>query len=101
MSGEDRANNPARKPSFAFRATKGPYAGEITGYERGSTGDFLYKDKDIDAQIAFGAHGFNKGKAGDMAKNIQSNVDNSVERSKSYVKSSRDNSIRTIKRRGQ
>jgi hypothetical protein len=96
MSGEDRANNPARKPSIALRATEGPLAGQVGGYERGSTGEFLHASTDYDAQVAFNAHGFNKGKAGDMAKNIQSNVDKSVARTDYNVKRARDKSESNI-----
>jgi hypothetical protein len=95
MSGEDRANNPARKPSIAFRATEGPSKGQVGGYVRGN-GDFLHIDYDTSAQEAFNAHGFNKGKAGDMAKNIQSNVDKSVARSGSDVERARDKSKNNI-----
>ena len=95
MSGEDRANNPARRPSVASRATAGPYEGQVRGYDRGN-GDWLHIDDDTRAQEAFNAHGFNKGKAGDMAKNIQSNVDKSVARSRSDVKRARDKSKSNI-----
>ena len=101
MSGEDRANDPARKPSIAFRATEGPRAGQVTGYESGSTGKFLHLDADTDAQEAFNAHGFNKGKAGDMAKNIQSNVDKSVARANYDVERARDKSKRNIEIRSR
>ena len=104
MSGEDRANNSARRPSVARRATEGPYAGQVRGYERGNSpyvnypdrGDYLPIDNDTLAQEAFNAHGFNKGKAGDMAKNIQSNVDKSVARSGSDVERARDKSKSNI-----
>ena len=95
MSGEDRANNSARRPSVASRATAGPYEGQVRGYDRGN-GDWLNIDDDTRAQEAFNAHGFNKGKAGDMVKNIQSNVDKSVARAGSDVKRARDKSKSNI-----
>ena len=85
-----------RRHSTAVRATEGPRAGQVGGYERGSTGEFLNIDDDTRSQEAFNAHGFNKGKAGDMVKNIQSNVDNSVARSGSDVKRARDKSKSNI-----
>ena len=93
-----------RRPSKALRATAGPYEGQVRGYERGNSpyvnypdrGDVISIDQDTDAQEAFNAHGFNKGKAGDMAKNIQSNVDKSVARSGSDVKRARDKSKSNI-----
>jgi hypothetical protein len=95
-----------RRPSKAVRATEGPYAGQVRGYERGNSpfvnypdrGEFLDIDRDTTAQEAFNAHGFNKGKAGDMAKNIQSNVDKSVARSGPSVKRARDKSQNRIDR---
>ena len=95
MSGEDRANDPARSPSIASRVTEGPRTGQVAGYERGN-GDYLHIDADTEAQEAFNAHGFNKGKAGDMAKNIQSNVDKSVARSEPKVKRARNKSKNNI-----
>jgi hypothetical protein len=95
-----------RRPSKAVRATEGPYAGQVRGYERGNSpyvnypdrGDYLDIDSDVTAQEAFNAHGFNKGKAGDMAKNIQSNVDKSVARSGYDVEKARNKSQRHIDR---
>ena len=70
------------------------------GVERGN-GEYLSWDNDSEAQKAFSAHGFNKGKAGDMAADIQSNVETSVARSKPKAKIARKKSKSNMEARSQ
>jgi len=74
MSAEDRSNNPARKPNLPS-----------------STQDKM-------AQETFSAHGFNKGKAGDMATNMAKNVSKSVASAKGDYEARRT-SVKNIEAR--
>jgi hypothetical protein len=83
MSVEDRANDPARVI---------PYS--------------ITQKEEAELQKNFVMHGHNKGKAGDMAKNIKSNMDNTLDRVVSFSHrlppvSPREKSIKTIAKRSK